>query len=204
MKARQAFLSVFLGALLWALAGPAPATLTLSPSNYDFTTLDTSNLGEADIASLFGTTADLDLLYKASVGEVVAEDGLFQDSYSTLFGFQTGDDPLDPSSARITYDGAPDPFITCPECYLVVKDGRQEPAQYLFDIGRMTNSGIWDGIEPIEMVDFWPNNGAISNVAIWGDDPVDVPAPGTLALLGLSLLLLVLVHSRFRGRRFEA
>lgn len=62
------------------------------------------------------------------------------------------------------------------------------------------------GQEAIELRYFWPNNGAISNVAIWGggagngDDggtpPSQIPEPGVLMLLGAGLLGLGLGRRR--------
>jgi hypothetical protein len=204
MKAKNTIPSWVAGALLALLAGSAQATLTLDPTNYDRISNDTSVLSGSDVAGLFGTSATLDLLYKAEVpgatGGAITEEGLFQDSYATQFGFVAGDDPTDPSSALLTYDGGSDPVIACPECYLVVKDGNASPSQYLYDLGYATNSGIWDGMETIEMTDFWPQSGAISNVAIWGErSEQEIPNPGTAALLGLGLLVMALGARRLQA-----
>lgn len=116
-----------------------------------------------------------DSLYKNNVdsGE---ENKPFKDSYNTAYS----PDPNDPENALISYVAGM-PVISCGACYLVVKDGNHDPAQYLFDISS------WNGTENLEINGFWPNQGAISYVAIYSG-PTRVPEPGTLAvaLFGLA------------------
>lgn len=185
-------------ALVFGLAAAdARATIMLTPSGASATTNDNSNLTALlDINSAFGTSyAGLSLLYKANSGTIVTEDGTLAAFYTTVFS-NTSTDPAD---ADITWDGGAS-YIACPTCILIVKDGNQEPAQYLFDLGS------WSGQEAIALRDFWPNSGAISNVAIWGggagngDDggtpPSQIPEPGVLMLLGAGLLGLGLGRRR--------
>jgi len=173
-----------------AAAQAHSAIISLTPGGANWTTNDNSNLNGAAVASLVGTSSVLRLLYKMNVGG--AEDGTFAGSYSTVFA-NTSSDPQD---ATITYDGSPDLFITCPNCYLVVKDGNQNPAQYLFDIG------TWNGMDTFSLTGFWPQQGAISNVAIWGAStnggtpPLSIPEPGALLLMGAGLMGLGLVRRR--------
>jgi hypothetical protein len=137
-----------------------------------------------------------DSLYKNDFDTGEDTDATFWDSYSTTWlDGATGDS--NPEGATITYDGAPDPTISCPECYLIVKDGTADPIWYIFDIS------TWDGKETINLSGFWPDcgspptckNGAISHVDIVGK-PQKIPEPGTLALLGIGLFGMGLARRR--------
>ena len=103
--------------------------------------------------------------------------------YSTSFA----NSPLDPAEAQITWDG-PD-TINCPNCYLLVKDGNQSPAWYLIDING------WDGQEDLDLVNFWPAQGAISHVSIWMQP---IPIPASLWLFGSALLGVIGISARRR------
>jgi hypothetical protein len=145
----------------------------------------TANPDAAEISALVGNTVNE--LYRKEV-DGGAEYGGFQDDYYTEF-YNT---PTDPAEATIFWNG-PD-FITCDAtnpCYLTVKDGDQDPNVYVYDI-----TAAWDGKEHIHMTGFWPEQGAISWVGIFGGDSSKVPEPGTMALLGLGLVGMGLMRRR--------
>ncbi|TXK94908.1 PEP-CTERM sorting domain-containing protein [Methylococcaceae bacterium CS4] len=155
------------------------AALIIDPTyTPQWITDDNSNFNASDVADLVGTSTILEEYYKANVGDGF-DTGPFSDSYETTF-FNM------PDSALIEWVVGSD-IIDCPECYLLVKDGNQSPAQYVFDIG------TWDGMEDISLIDFWPEQGAISHIAIYGgvgDDgggKPSVPEPSFIALLGMGL-----------------
>lgn len=121
----------------------------------------------------------LSLLYKSNVSGssgIGSDSGIFAASYNTTFsGTQS-----DPSNALIDYiSGA---SITCPDCYLAIKDGNHAPTYYFYDLAS------WNGTDDIVLRDFWPKKGAISHVSIWGAPSTNVPEPGIVLLLGIGLL----------------
>jgi hypothetical protein len=127
-------------------------------------------------------------LYKANVGSTsnpaTTESGPFAASYDTEF-FNS---PLDPMDATISFVAPPS--IDCDlygGCFLAVKDGNQEPALYVFNISD------WNGTDDLVLTGFWPNQGAISHVSIWGGgdgggDDDEIPEPASLALVAFALI----------------
>jgi len=142
-------------------------------------------------------------VYKQDVGG--GESGSLAGSYTTTFA----NTATDPQEATIVYNGGSFIDCTAPEtCYLLVKDGNATPAAYVFNL-----TGIWDGKETLNLSGFWPTNGAISHVSLYGgvtpssssstssSTGTTVGEPGTtaLALLGVGMIGLAL-----RSRRRKA
>ena len=132
-----------------------------------------NNPDAADVSAIVGLSVDL--LYKDNVGGV--EEGLpnFMASYETTYSNSS----TDPSDALLSYIGG---NVMMDADWLIVKDGSQDPSWYLFDLSS------WDGLEEIQMINFWPAQGAISHISVFGNDSTTVPEPSILALLGIGLL----------------
>jgi hypothetical protein len=155
-----------------------------------WTSLLTSNLNQADMEGIVGVSP-LGLVYKQNQGG--SELGNGAGYYTTSFTYESTGDA---SAATITWDGPMK--ISCPSCFLVVKDGNhsQTPPpypQYIFDIS------TWNGTDAITLSGFWPGAGSISNIAIWnlaeaggggGGTITPVPEADTYAMLlaGLGLV----------------
>ena len=166
-------LTKYLMAISLALFGIQANALSLVPGDADYSGDQT---GTSQILDYIANTLGIDLgteYYKADVPST--ETGEFSSSYDTVFSNSS----TDPSDATITYAGGN--AISCPECWLLVKDGNQNPAWYLFNIDE------WNGTDTISLTGFWPNQGAISHVAIYGA-PGQVPEPAPLALLAAGLM----------------
>ena len=181
-------LRAFLAMTALLLTAQAQA-LMVSPADCN-TTLDCDTGGDPSQAVIsqyifdnYGVTD----IYKQNVGEA-SDVGAYAGSYETTFT----NTPSDPADALIAYTGGP--AIDCSYCFLLVKGGNAtDIAWYLFDL-----SGIWDGMEDIQIKDFWSSKGAISHVSIYGDETTTTPEPGMLALLGLGLTGFVIARRKNR------
>jgi hypothetical protein len=185
------FVSITGLALVMLLPGARAAeAISLTPSSPELlaTTAYNSTIDTAEEWLLhLAITPQPTLLYKSNVSGTTglgADSGTYASSYKTLFSNTLAD----PSGALISYLGGS--AIGCGTCYLLVKDGNQIPAHYLFSLAG------WNGTESITLTAFWPEQGAISNVAIYSGVSTQVPEPATLLLLSLGALGLAA-----RGRR---
>ena len=173
------------GAAMLAMSGAANA-LSISPGTPGVlsfgSTYGPSNCEPGCVETVFGVT-NLNLLYKRDVG--AADVGLFASSYTTTF-LNT---PGDPSGATISHVPSTS-AIVCGGCYLAIKDGDHSPGYYFY------NLSAWNGTETITLSNFWPQQGAISHISIWGKSGTSVPEPATLGLLGLGLVATGLARRR--------
>lgn len=171
MRIRKALLVVGILAVSLAFVYNAQALLITPSTTPQWTGNQTSNAQiETAIAS---TISPSSLLYKSNVGS--PEEGPLAANYTTSY-FNS---PTDPMDAQIKWDGG---YFVGPTAFLLVKDGNHEPAWYLF---QLTSLG-WDGRETLYLNNFWPQQGAISHVALYGSRAV--PEASTMLLLGAGLV----------------
>ncbi|TWT50039.1 hypothetical protein KOR42_37230 [Thalassoglobus neptunius] len=154
--------------------GRAEADLTITPLTPAFATGTETSQAQINtiLDGLIGNSTDL---YTSNEdGDATGSDtGPFAASYTTTYSNPVGD----PGNALIEYVSGPK--LTTAN-YLLVKDGNQDPAWYLFAIS-------WDGMMDISIENFWPGAGAISHVSLYQGDPFNtVPEPTTFALWGVA------------------
>jgi hypothetical protein len=137
-----------------------------------------------NINANFGATGTLSLLYKNDHEDGEEDGALADDWYETVY---SGEDPND---ATISWDGAPDPSISCGECFLYVKAGL---TAYMFNLGTDAYLAVWDGIGDLILQNF--DDHAISHVTIYGA-PSAVPLPAAAWLFGSALLGFVSLSRR--------
>jgi hypothetical protein len=179
-------LSRFSLAALSALALAVSASaLTITPSSGVLNTSRWSGPETSQsaintvIAPIIGSATEL---YKQDVGQPEAALPLAS-SYQTTFS----NTPSDPSDAKIVYTGGQ--TVGSP-AFALVKDGNQNPGWYLFNLTLLG----WNGTADLEFQGFWPNQGAISHISLYGTP--ETPGPrvpdggSTVALLGAVIALL--------------
>jgi hypothetical protein len=159
------------------------------------------NPAASDIKTITGTEAELAMLYKQDQG-VVGDGGPWAGHYATVFS----NTDTDPADATITWTGNPgDPYIIGNPLYLLVKDGNHDPIWYIFDLLHLDLNEdeipdyAWNGTDTIKLQGFWPAQGTISHVGIYGPT-TSVPEPATMLLLGAGLVSLA-AFGRKRFRR---
>ena len=179
---------VFAAFAVSALVATSASALSITPAEAVLSGTDTSQAAIDVLIELVITPAPE--LYKMDVG-AAGDVGALAGSYSTTFD----NEPDDPAEFTITYDGGD---IVGPTAWLLVKGGG--PDQFVGDLWylfNLTNLG-WTGTETIEGTEFWPDQGAVSHVTLYGTRGTSVPDGGlTLALLGLSLMGLAGASRRF-------
>lgn len=160
-----------LAALL--LANSASASLHVTPAN----AIAFGNQGPGNPAVETAAAAFLGLtqaqlmnteLYR--IGNDQAESGSLASSYTgSVTPLAAGASQF--SAFTITYGSGPaiDPT------YMLIKDGNNTPIWYLFDIS------AWDGTSTLSGSGFWPENGSISHVSVFGVQAA-IPEPATIAV----------------------
>jgi hypothetical protein len=172
---------------LLVISAPVHAILITPDTNFRWSGTSPQNPDAGDIATIVRYPGTLVELYKQDQG-ALADVGDYAESYQTGF-FNT---PEDPEDATIEYISGP--YITGDPIYLLVKDGASNnPVWYIFDMLMLdlnkdgSYEYSWNGTDIIQLQDFWPNQGAISHVSLYGTRQ-QVAEPATMLLLGAGLI----------------
>ena len=183
--------------VLLMAAAVSATTITLTPSSASRILFPGDDDGDGTLNENENTTPEILAIvaaagypveiYKQNVGDP-GPTGTIAGSYTTTFS-NSGSDP---SEALIRFNPG---HRIAEDAYLLVKDGKAEPAWYFFDL---TASGEnWDGIMDIKLDGFWESidattgeiTGRISHVSLHGTVGRRVPDGGSsFALLGGALL----------------
>lgn len=163
------------------ISGASALSISIDPTSFSGTKWAGDQTSQNKINEVIGPIMGYaPELYKQNVGG--SEEGPFANFYTTEFN-------TDVSAGTITWDG--DAYIKGEPLYLLVKDGRNNPAWYLFRLNDFDLTApfgpYWDGKGDINLSGFWPGNGGISHVSIYGKT-TSAPEPATLILLGMGLL----------------
>ena len=169
--------------VLSASAVPMMITAGVTPA-----VMQGDNNSQAEINALITPfIGETSFLYKGTPNG--AEEGLYRNSYSMSWNLSG----LQPESFAVRYDGG---YRFIPT-FLLVKDGNASPNWYLYNVMNWNWTIYGQG--------FFPNQGGISHVSVWGIRQCeypreDVPDGGaTAVLLGLSCAGLAMVKRRTRS-----
>lgn len=157
----------------------------------------TSNENGGNDRDVFPVLGTQEYLWEVDLNDAVAygaESGLLSQSYKThssIFETITEENAEGPTVTKSGVTGlsilheSGDSVSCAPNpCYLVVKDGAQEPARYLFNLALLG----WNGKELLELENFWTGEkGAISHVALYSGISA-VPVPTAAWLFGTALI----------------
>jgi len=183
------FILILLFSAICTFSDVAADTIVITPSMAQWQGTSPKNPQADDIESITGTGFELSLLYKQDVG-ADSDTGTFAASYETIF-LNTS---TDPQGAEISFTSGPS--ISVSPVYLLVKDGNHDPIWYVFNLSDLPGGYSWNGTDTIVLQGFWPKQGAISHVALFGP-AVSTPEPSSLLLISTGIVGVLLIRRRF-------